>query len=493
MLFSEILENIPIRNYPVSLNNIDVKDIKIDSRLVEEGDLFIALKGETFDGNDFIDNALQRGASIIMTDQFKHGEKIVNVDNARKAYALACKNYFKKACDNFKIIAVTGTNGKTTTCNTIKDLLQFSGAKVGIIGTLGAEFNKEKIDTGLTTPDPYILHKLFLDMKNQGVEFVVMEASAHALALDKLEGINFEIGVLTNITQDHLDFFKTMESYAEAKYKLFEKGKVKLGIIGLEDEFCKKLFLNPKVPIITYGLNNGADIFAYQMVKNFDGSSFVCDYMGEKTLYKSNLVGEYNIKNALASIAVCRSLGIPSEMIKLGLSCCKPVEGRFNIIRAGNLNIIIDFAHTPDGLQNVLKTAKGLSDKELIVIFGCGGNRDNKKRPIMGKIAETYADKVILTSDNPRFENPIKIIKNIKSGMKKNPICIENRKKAIEYVLENYKDGQTVVIAGKGAEKYQEIDGIKNPYNDYDVVYNFYRKKLKKISQEDGQDKKDLE
>lgn len=494
MLFSDVIKDVELRNCPKNLDNIDVSDIKIDSRNVNPGDMFIALKGESFDGNNAINEVVNKGASIVLTDQNIQGTNIVNVDNARSAYAKVCKNFFGRACDDLKIIGVTGTNGKTTICNTIKELLQFSGAKVGIIGTLGASYKNSVLDTGFTTPDPYLLHKIFADMKSQGDEFVVMEASAHALELNKLDGIKFEIGVLTNITEDHLDYFKTMDNYAKAKYKLFDKGRVKLGIVCGDDDYCERLLLNQKVPTISYGIAIENDVYASDIEKSFNGSSFCCDFMGEKTHFKTCLVGEYNIKNAIASIAVCRSLGVPADLIKLGMSCISPVEGRFNVIKMGSLNIVVDYAHTPDGLENVLETAKDLTKGKLIAIFGCGGNRDKLKRPIMGKIAEGIADEVILTSDNPRFEDPFEIIKEISSGMKKHSVkIIENRKDAIEYALNHYNNGETIVIAGKGAEKYQDIKGVKYPYNDFDVIYGYYRNHFKKIDKDDVNDEDESE
>ena len=482
MILNKLLENVDIKKIDERLYGTNINDIKISHKDINRGDLFVALKGVNFDGNDFTQEALNKGASAVISDSEENKDnRVIVVENARKAYSLICKNYFDKRCDKLKIIAITGTNGKTTIANTTTDILRYAGAKVACIGTLGAKINDEVIDTGLTTPDPYMLHKLFKDIEERGCEYVIMEASAHALYLDKLEGISFDIGVLTNITEDHLDFFKTMDNYAKAKYKLFEKGIVKLGIINGDDSLCQKLLNNPKVPMISYGKGENNDVKAYKITKSFNGSNFICDYLNEKFDIKTSLIGDYNIQNALASIAICRSLGLPKELVRLGMSCISPVEGRFNIIKTNTNNIVIDYAHTPDGLEKILKTAKELSDKPLIAIFGCGGNRDRLKRPIMGEIASSLADEVIVTSDNPRFEESYDIIQDILKGIKKPCKTIENRKQAIEYALEKYNAGQTIVIAGKGAEKYQDIKGIKYPYNDFDVVYNFYRKKLKKI------------
>lgn len=481
MKLKEIISGLPIKKYNAALDDIEVHDIKTVHSEVEKGDIFIALKGTNFDGNDFLQQAFERGAVAAISDKDIDDERVIVANSSRQAYALASKNFFGRACDEMKLIAITGTNGKTTITGTTAEMLRFAGAKVGTIGTLGAVVDSESIDTGMTTPDPYALHAIFKKMKDRGCEFVVMEASAHALALEKLDGVKFEIGLITNITEDHLDFFGDMDNYAKAKFKLFEPDKIKLGIVCGDDPTCTQLLENSKVPVIGYGRNSNFDVSASNEKLSFSGSEFDCNCLGEKTHIKTGLVGEYNIENTLASISILRSLGVPLEMIKLATACISPVEGRFNIIKMGDSNIVIDFAHTPDGLEKVLSTAKKLSDKQLVVIFGCGGNRDKQKRPIMGRIASEIADKVILTSDNPRFENPYSIIGEIKQGMTKDCDIIENRKSAIEYALERYKDGQTIVIAGKGAEKYQEIKGKKYPYNDFDVVHNFFRSKIATI------------
>jgi len=481
MRLKELLKDVNVLTCQRELLDEEIKDVKIDSRQVEYGDIFIALKGENFDGNNFIDHALENGAKIIISEKDLPVQNCVKVDNSRVAYALISKHFFYDACDDLRIIAITGTNGKTTTTNTIASLLQTAGANVGVIGTLGARFNNKTVDTGFTTPDPYLLHSIFKQMKDASVEFVVMEASAHALALNKLDGIIFEIGVLTNITEDHLDFFGDMETYANAKFKLFEEGRVKLGIVAGGKEYCDRLLDDAFVPIISYGVGD-YDIKGECIKMSFDESKFICDYMGEKIPIQTSLVGGYNIENALASIAVARSLGVDKNLIQLGMNRLSPVEGRFNVIKMKGQNIIIDFAHTPDGLEKVLSTARELSKNKLVVVFGCGGNRDKKKRPIMGEIASSLADEVVLTSDNPRYEEPMEIINEIKTGIKGNAVVEPNRKKAIEYALKKFCKGETIVIAGKGGEKYQEIKGVKYPYNDFDAVYNFYRQNIRQVN-----------
>ena len=481
MLLEKLLQGVKVLN---KYKNINVNDIQIDSREVKKGDVFIALKGSEKDGNDYVADAIRNGASAIVSEENLAVENLVRVENARSAYALMSKHFFGDACDEMRMIAITGTNGKTTTSNTISSLLETAGAKVSTIGTLGAKFDGVVVDTKMTTPDPYQLHKFLSAVKRKGCEFVVMEASAHALALDKLDGIKFDIGVLTNITEDHLDFFDNMSNYANAKYKLFQDGRAKLGIVCDRGRLKEELSSISQTPLIFYsGREN--EVVASDINKNITASEFDCRFVDEKMHIHTPLVGGYNIENALAAIAVCKSLGIDSKLIKLGMSCLPPVEGRFNVISMKGQNIIIDFAHTPDGLEKVLATAKELSKGKVVVVFGCGGNRDKKKRPIMGSVASSLADEVILTSDNPRYEKPLDIIDDIRKGMADSPFIIPDRKQAIEYALSTFKNGETIVIAGKGGEKVQSIGGKDYPYNDFDVVYNFFRNKIKQVPKSD--------
>ena len=479
MKLQKLLKDINYKTIMPDVLSAEISGISVDHRKVKPGDVFIALKGENFDGNDYVTEALINGASAVISDKNHNLPECVKVDNARSAYAIVSKHFYDDACDKLKIIAVTGTNGKTTTCNTIADILKTNGKKVGVIGTLGAKVLAETIDTGMTTPDPDKLHKIFKQMQDAGMEYVVMEASAHALALKKLDGINFEIGVLTNITEDHLDYFKTMDSYAKAKFKLFDKNRVKKAVICqgkcFDDEFLKKL----NVPYVNYCLNGNdlqkAFVSAKILESDLNGSQFSCEINGQTHIMKTNLVGDYNVENILASICVCSSLGLTIEQIKKGVACTLPVEGRFNVINFDNKNIVIDFAHTPDGLEKVLTTAKSLSQGPLFVVFGCGGNRDKKKRSLMGEVASRIADEVVLTTDNPRFEKPLDIIADIKKGIKKdNANTVVDRETAIEYAIEQSPRGSTIVIAGKGGERYQEINGRKIEYNDFDVVKEVY-------------------
>ncbi len=481
----DLLWNISYTHTDDDVLDRNVARLVTDHRKVRKGDVFIALHGNRINANRFIQKALIAGASAVVSDEVE-GEDIIKVDNARSAYAIMSKNYFGRACDSMRIIAVTGTNGKTTTSTAICDVLTSAGYKVGLIGTLGARINGKYEDTGMTTPDPLKLHSIFAKMKEAENEFVVMETSAHALALNKLDGIKFEIGVLTNITQDHLDFFETMENYAQAKYKLFEPGRVNLGIVCKSgDQYTDYLLRHAKVPILTYGFDKDCDFVTSVQKDDINGCEFTCQNKDELINVKSSLVGNYNIENLSAVVATLRSMKINKYDMLKGIENLKPAEGRFNLIKWKNLNIIIDFAHTPDGLEKVLSTARDIIPGRLVCIFGCGGNRDRTKRPLMGRIATSMADDVIITSDNPRFENPNYILNDIREGAYDNCKIITDRRKAIEYALEHYKNDETIVIAGKGGEHYQEIGDTKYPYSDFDVVYDYIKKH--------AQDEKEIE
>ncbi len=467
-------------------DGMEISGIKHDSRVVVPGDIYVCLDGVNTQGGRYVGDAFKNGARIVVSEKDLGISSQVIVKDARSAFALISKNFYERACDKLKVIGVTGTNGKTTTVNLVADILKCAGHKVGIIGTMGVSFNGKEIDSGFTTPDPNMLHKYFYDMLSDGVEYVVMEASAHAIALKKLEGIMFDVGVLTNITQDHLDFFQTMDRYADCKLSFFDKGNMKLGLVCADDERARKLLSVANLPTLSYGLDNPSDVFAVNIDSSFKGSNFVCNCMDEIFNIETNLVGRYNVSNALAAIGVCRAVGIPSKVIAKSLHYISPVEGRFNVVKHSKCNIVVDYAHTPDGLENVLKTARELTSGKLIALFGSGGNRDKTKRPIMGKVACKYADEIILTSDNPRYEDPQAILTDIASGIQDVPcVILENRSLAIHLGLGMCGKNDTLVIAGKGGEKYQEIKGKKLLYNDFDEIYKYFQTHLTSIKGND--------
>ncbi|MBQ8844647.1 MAG: UDP-N-acetylmuramoyl-L-alanyl-D-glutamate--2,6-diaminopimelate ligase [Clostridia bacterium] len=471
MLLRDLVKGIKVNNNIDVFLDTDINKICIDSNRVQKNDVFICINGSKENGTKYYMKALEKGASIIVTEKNLYIENQILVDNAREVFALMSKNFFNSCCDNMKIIGITGTNGKTTTSYIIYQILKNSGKKVGIIGTLGIRFDDVEYENPWTTPDPDFLHDVFEKMYESNIEYVIMEVSAHAIEQKKIEGVKFEIGVLTNITQDHLDYFKNMENYANTKLSFFDTKYIKLGILNSDDNYSRKLINSEKLPILSYGMDNPCDVFAIDIQTQMKGSKFTCNLLDNIYDVETNLVGEYNIQNILAAMTVCSVLGVSYENVLDTLKKIKPIEGRFNVITYKGINIVIDFAHTPDSLEKLLMTAKFVTEGKLYCVFGCGGNRDKDKRAKMGKITEDICDFVCVTSDNPRYEKPLSIIFDIEKGMIKNNHTIEPlRYDAIKKMLLNCQSGDTLVIAGKGGERYQEINGIKENYNDYDAV-----------------------
>ena len=446
---------------------------------VKNGDAFFCFAKNRVDCETYAQIAAGNGANVVFSEFELNVPQSVRLADVRSAFAHACAQFYDNPCKNMKMIGVTGTNGKTTTCHVIAQILKKCDKKVGVIGTNGVFFCGKELPCDLTTPDADFLHRTFKQMYDEGVEYVVMEVSAHAIVQKRVDGIRFDVGVLTNITQDHLDYFGDMESYASAKAQFFTKNYVKKAIFGVDDDRVCKIMRETSVPFRTFGINNPADTFAIDGLCDICGSHFVANVCDEVFEVKTNLIGDYNIENSLAALAVCYELGLSKEQLAQGLNFVCPAEGRFNVLKVGNKYVVIDFAHTPDGLEKVLKTAKNLTDKRVMVVFGCGGNRDKDKRAKMGKIAQENADVVCLTSDNPRFEDPNEIIRDIEHGIENEHFVELDRKKAIEKMLNYAKSGDIVIVAGKGAEKTQEIAGVFFPYNDFDVVSQYCAEKLK--------------
>ena len=474
MKLEKLIENLDAN--VVGETNLDILDITYNSKEVTKGSLFVCIRGENSDGHDFAKDAEKNGAAAILCEkQVQVNIPQIVVSSTRKALSKVFSCFYDNPQNKLKIIGLTGTNGKTTTSFLIKSILEESGKKVGLIGTQGAFIGKQFFQTGLTTPDPQFLFKLLKQMVDFGVEYVVMEVSAHALSLDKTEGIVFEVGVLTNLTQDHLDFFKTMENYKHAKLKLFERNKIKSAVLNFDDEFGRKLAETITVPFLSYSLNNPSDVFAAKVGNKNGKNKFIVNILDNVFDVESNLIGEFNIYNSLAATSVAAMLGCSPKQIKNGLEKLLGVEGRLNRFNLSNgVVAFIDFAHTPDGIEKALNAIRELKFKQIITVFGCSGNRDKDKRHKMGQIAEKLSDYVVLTTDNPRFENPELILDDIEIGMEKTAHTrFVSREQAIEFALTLAKKGDCVAILGKGAETYQDINAVHVPYNDFEVVKNF--------------------
>lgn len=452
----------------------EIADLEINSKLVREDSLFICLKGTAFDSHSCLSDLEAYGCAAIVCER-KLETKIpqIIVPDSRAAMSLLAAQFYGNPAKKLKLIAVSGTNGKTTTCHILRNILAFAGKKAGVIGTLGVFYGEVFFEPELTTPDPIRLQKIFRDMADAGVEYVVMEASAHAIYLKKLEGLYFEIGIFTNLTQDHLDFFSDMERYKAAKLRFFHHDFCRYLLVNSDDPAGVEI-MNGEKDVLTYGIENPADVFAIDVESTSGGNCFVMNLFDRIFEIKSELYGSFNVYNCLAAAAAAALLGIPTEAISEGIFKIRSVEGRMEpVAETRGAKIFVDYAHTPDGLEKALIALKKSCKGRLICVFGCGGNRDKGKREIMGAVAGRCADFTVITSDNPRFEEPMEIIYAVEKGLLTQSdryVIVQNRREGIRYALDYAKKGDVILVAGKGAEKYQEILGIKHDYNDKDTI-----------------------
>ena len=454
----------------------EITGLCTDSSKIKKGDLFFCYKGTKFDSHSCAAAAEKAGAAALVCER-RLGCSLpqIVVKDGRAAVAVAARIFYGCADKNLKIVAVTGTNGKTTTTYMLASIFSAAGRSAGVIGTLGISFAGRFISPELTTPDPVYLHSVLREMADCGVEYVFMEVSAHALYFDKTAGIRFAAGIFTNCTQDHLDFFRDMKQYADCKKKLFEDGRCRFSVINSDDKTGIEI-MRTAPSSVTYGLKNPADVFAIDVEESISGTTFVLNLFDELYEIKLNLPAVHNVYNAMAAAACAKMLGISTEKIAEGLSLLKSVPGRLE--RVGSYNgadIFVDFAHTPDGLEKSLQSLKKLCSGKLYCLFGCGGNRDRTKRPLMGAVAAKYADFIIITSDNPRYEDPYDIILQIEEGVRpsgKSYVTVTDRETATQYAIGLLREGDMLLVAGKGGETYQEITGIKHSYNDNTVIKN---------------------
>lgn len=458
----------------IGKTNVEIADLEINSKLVREDSLFICLNGTTFDSHDCVAELENYGCAAVVCER-ELATKIpqIVVEDARAAMSLLAAEFFGRPAERLKLIGVSGTNGKTTTCHILKKILDYAGKKTGVIGTLGVFYDDVFYEPELTTPDPIRLHRIFREMADAGVEYVVMEVSAHAIYLKKLEGLRYEIGIFTNLTQDHLDFFKDMEHYKAAKLKFFQHDACRYLLVNSDDPVGVEI-MNTVPNVLSYGIENPADIFAIDVESTETGNRFVMNLFDRIYDIKSELYGFFNVYNCLAAAAAVALLGVPVEVIPDGISRVRAVDGRMECVAAvGGAKVFVDYAHTPDGLEKALFALKKVCQGKLICVFGCGGNRDKTKRSLMGAIAGKLADFTVITSDNPRFEEPMDIIYAVEKGLLTQSdryVVVQNRKDGIRYALNCAEKDDIVLVAGKGAEKYQEILGIKHDYNDKDTI-----------------------
>ena len=457
-----------------------VQNIRYDNRKKEQGDAFVCVKGFKVDGHSFIGDAIKKGAKTLIVQEdvsVQEDITIIKVRDTRKALAIMSSNYFGNPKDKLKIIGITGTNGKTTSAFIIKSILEKAGFMTGLIGTIANYIGNKKVDAVRTTPESYELHELFKNMVDAGVEYCVMEVSSHSLELDRVYGIQFEEGIFTNLTRDHLDFHKTFENYYNAKFKLFERSNH--SIINLDDPYGANIVKDieergVKTKVSTFSIEKESDFKAFEIKSHSNGSEFKVN-LEEVEDFSINIPGEYNIYNSLGCIICAYNLNIPMNKIKEGLSDVV-IPGRCELVaKEKNLpySIIIDYAHTPDGLENILSTVKAFTRNRMISVFGCGGDRDKVKRPQMGKIGCELSDIAIITSDNPRSEEPMDIINDIVKPLNYDNFVIEvNRKEAIRKAMNMALEGDVIVIAGKGHETYQILKDETIHFDEREVVYD---------------------
>lgn len=477
MRLQQLIQNFAFRGIK------NYKDVQIDNLTNTTNDnvpnsLYFCLKGSRVDGHDYAQRAVENGAVCLVVERYLNSPATqILVDNARVAMSQLSAKFYEFDKSNIKFIGVTGTNGKTTTAFITRQILQSLGKSVGMIGTEGIYINDLRIPANMTTPDPIQLHRTIHDMDLNGIEYVVMEVSAHALALSKVDSIMYDVVGITNITQDHLDYFNTMENYARAKYKLFTYKQAKRAIINIDDKYTRAIYKQCDIDKQSLSVHKSSDVMVEQSSMAVDSTKAVFTHNGKQYLLNSNLTGEYNLANTLMAISFCSSLGFEMSDILSALNNTKiVVPGRLNIIQTSKCPVVIDYAHTPDGIEKVLTELRKISKGRVISVFGCGGNRDMSKRALMGEVATRLSDYTIVTSDNPRDENPYQIIADINKGIsvKNKHISIENRQSAINYALSVAGANDVVAILGKGNEAYQEIKGYKHPYSDYKVVDDFF-------------------
>lgn len=453
--------------------NAEFRGLCTDSRVSAEGDLFICFRGTHTDSHRYAAEAEERGAAAIVCERrLDVAVPQLVVEDGRRALARIAAAFYGHPERELTVLGVTGTNGKTTVTHMLYDIFTAAGESAGLIGTLGARYGQTVVDPALTTPDPVNLFSLLADMRRACVRCVAMEVSAHALALEKDEPIVYDAAVFTNLTQDHLDFFGDMKAYGEAKRSLFSGKRCRLAVLNSDDGFFRELTgLAPQE--ISYGIDSPADCFALPEEETAAGTRVLFNLEDELCEAQLKMAGRHNVYNALAAAATAYRLGVSTEHIADGLSRTA-VRGRLE--RVGSYRgaqIFVDFAHTPDGLKQSLGALRAFCKGRLVVLFGCGGNRDAKKRPVMGEVAAQCADFAVITSDNPRYEDPCAIISEIEEGFRRvgtHYAAIEERERAIEYAISILKEGDVLLVAGKGGETSQEIMGIKYAYDDKDVI-----------------------
>ena len=481
MKLKKILKDVAVRELHAE-PDMEIGDVYYDSRAVQPGGAFVAIRGFESDGHLYIPAAAERGAACVVCEEVPAADvPYVLVADSREALALMSRNYFGDPASEMTVIGVTGTNGKTTTTYLLKRVLEYClDAKVGLVGTNGNMIGDEALPTERTTPESYELQKLFRSMADAGCTHVVMEVSSHSLVLHRVTGIRFAVGAFTNLTQDHLDFHKTMEEYAAAKALLF--GMCARGAVNQDDEWATFLMERAKCPVFTFSeKHNESDLVAKDIRLSAGGVQFRAIHGSEIVRVSLGIPGLFSVYNALGVLSCAMLLDIPLFSAAEALSSAGGVKGRVEVVPTdGDYTILIDYAHTPDAIENVLKSMRAVAPGRVVILFGCGGDRDRTKRPIMGRIAAENADLVIVTSDNPRTEQPEDIVADIVEGLKGTRTQVKvivDRPAAIEWAITNHRSGDVIVLAGKGHEDYQIIGHTKHHMDEREIVAEILEKR----------------
>lgn len=486
MHLHSLLKSFPL--VPLPNENPEITGIVNNHKKVEQGNIFICITGHTFDGHDFAQQAVERGAvAVVCEKKLDLPVPVILVKDTKKAMALLADVFYQHPTHELQLIGITGTNGKTTTSHLIDYLFREYNRKTGLIGTLYMKIDDEIEETKNTTPDSLVLQSFFRKMVDQQVDTAIMEVSSHALVQGRVNGCDFDIAVFTNLSQDHLDYHGTMEEYKRAKALLFTKlgnsyhsNRLKFAILNGDDEASKLFASETSAYTVTYGIHTDADFRATNIKLHHQGSSFHLQYPGGERKVNLQLAGEFNIYNALAAIATAYVSHIPMDSIIASIEKATGIPGRFELVNGGqDFSVIVDYAHTPDSLENVLKTIQQFAKKRIFCVIGCGGDRDSSKRPIMAKIACQYADHAIFTSDNPRSEDPLKILRDMEKGVSTNNYkIIPERALAIDTAIQKADNGDVILIAGKGHETYQIIGDQVFDFDDRLVALKAIQKKL---------------
>ncbi len=462
-------------------DGLEIRSIEFDSRKCGPGSLFIAVKGTQVDGHDYIDQALKLGASAIagehLTAELEGQATLIQVEDSARALGVMASNFYDRPSSRLKLVGVTGTNGKTTIVNLLFNLLTGMGYACGLLSTIENRIGDRVVGATHTTPDPVQLNRLLAEMADEGCTYSFMEVSSHAVHQQRIAGLVFDGGIFTNLTQDHLDYHKTFDEYLKAKKSFFDTlSEEAFALVNLDDRNGRVMLQNTRAAKKTYALKKPADFKGRIIENQFEGLELNID--GRELWCK--LVGEFNAYNVLAVYGAAILLGEDREEVLMALTTLGTVEGRFDYVKGGgNITGIVDFAHTPDALKNVLETINSIRtrNEQLITVVGAGGDRDRGKRPLMGRISAQLSDRVIVTSDNPRSEDPEEIIRQIREGMDpaqaSKTIAITDRREAIKTACMLAQPNDIILVAGKGHEKYQEIKGVRHPFDDKKILNEF--------------------